>query len=361
MSSRSGQPVGIDEIVPFLIKHGVVSPYDVVVGDLTVAAVSRRNQGFRVTRLDGEGVYVKQPNRTGDGAVGVHDEAAFYGAYGGSDTGISLGLPELLLYDGEVPLLATRLLPRCQTLDQYSTSFPVPLLPVPAFRRLGQCLGEVHTKLTPHTVQGGGAGVPWVFRAVRPDPSALATASPADLSALHILQSSPPISEGIGNLSGEWRTDSVIHGDIRADNVLIEEPSDRSPCLHLIDWELVRPGDARWDLACAVQEVLLLWVGSSVRKASENGMPGSTPLAMYQAAVRAIWTGYLESSHRSARWARATAPHIAQFAAARMVQTALEMTSKAAELSAASVLLMQVSANILAAPDRAAADLLALV
>lgn len=55
-----------------------------------------------------------------------------------------------------------------------------------------------------------------------------------------------------GSLSGEWEDSSVIHGDLRFDNVIVAE--DCEPVL--IDWELAAWGDRRYDIGYVIADCI---------------------------------------------------------------------------------------------------------
>ena len=162
----------------------------------------------------------------------------------------------------------------------------------------------------------------------QPGPENCAGLSRADLEILRILQANAGFVEHLERLTRSWRPETVIHGDIRFDNVLVRSPRADEEVdaieLWIVDWEMVRIGDPAWDLAGALQDFLVLWVSSMPLSdeltTEEMTARARVPLDELRAASRALWAGYraaagLEVAEEGGFLRRAVA-----FAAVRLIQ-----------------------------------------
>src|SRR5262249_51500722 len=139
--------------------------------------------------------------------------------------------------------------------------------------------------------------LPWVMTVHKPDLELLPHLSSADVQMIRILQKQEGLAERLDSLRRLWKAETVIHGDIKSDNVLAWRPSDELAWeVRLVDWELVQWGDAAWDLAGALQDFVALWVDSmplAVNLTIEEGADQARcPLAVAQEAIRSLWQGY---------------------------------------------------------------------
>ena len=162
-----------------------------------------------------------------------------------------------------------------------------------------------------------------------------------------------------------WRPETLIHGDIKSDNILVAAPLDggesEAQWLWIVDWELVQIGDPAWDLGSALHDYLILWTSSMPlrpdRSVAEMINQARYPLSVLRPAIRALWQGYRAAagldvpgnkSGADALFRRAVA-----FSAARLFMAALELAHEQEELPVQSVLLIQLGVNILADLDSA--------
>ena len=193
----------------------------------------------------------------------------------------------------------------------------------------------------------------------KPGPESLASLSPANYSTLRILQSQEGLGEQLEQLRRRWRPETVIHGDIKSENVLVRfsgEGPDRALVeLRVVDWETVQLGDPAWDLAGALQDFVMFWVDSmplSAGLTAEQRIAGARlPLATLRGVMRAMWHGYRAAAGLAPAVEDELLLRAVAFSAARLIQSAYEISQESESLSALAVVLLQVSVNLLADPE----------
>jgi Ser/Thr protein kinase RdoA (MazF antagonist) len=192
----------------------------------------------------------------------------------------------------------------------------------------------------------------------KPGPEMLADLSPANYQTLKILQTQEGLSGRLDGLRRLWKPQAVIHSDIKSDNVLVLPPpvddGTSPPEIRVVDWETVQIGDPAWDLAGALQDFLLFWVSSmnqTMPTSEEMAASARYPLFVLQPAIRALWRGYRSALNLSHAEANALIRRATSFSAARIIQSAYEMAQHSRDLPVGSVLLLQISANLLADPE----------
>jgi hypothetical protein len=367
MSTANPLMLGLDNALPYLIERGLLTRQTVLDGELLIANAARRNRNLRVSRKDGAGFLVKQPDDPAHGgAHTLRREAAFYSFCMEEPAAAELKalLPSLVYFDPERSLLALELYEEARPLWRYYSKFEPSAFPAHAAAATGRAMGTLHKVLC---LPGPGADarlnwlgrdVPWVMQVHRPGPELLSGISPANYQTLRILQTQENLSQHLDALKALWRAEAVIHGDIKSDNVLVlpvPEGSDpKATEVRLVDWETVQVGDPAWDLAGALQDFILFWVSSMAQGPYPPEQLATTaryPLIILQSAVRSLWRGYRATSGVAASAADALILRAVRYSAARLIQSAYEMAMSAPTLPATSVLLLQISANLLADPE----------
>lgn len=87
-------------------------------------------------------------------------------------------------------------------------------------------------------------------------PEVFAAGGPLYSKFLEMMQRYPEFNEAIHALKSEVNYDTLIHGDLKYDNILLTEDS-KEPDLKIIDWELIGIGDRYIDLGYVVGNFLI--------------------------------------------------------------------------------------------------------
>jgi thiamine kinase-like enzyme len=354
------------EVVPYLLRRKLVHPAAVVECDLLVADASRRNRNFRVVSERGPSYLLKQGVGDG-GARTVGHEAAMYRSLRESPRleGLKRYLPACHGYDSERGVLTLELLRHAESLRDHHVRrrrFPASLA-----KQLGDALGVLHRASPPaETDPGGAKGPAWVLSVHHPDVSVFRDVSAANLQLIKLLQGADEFCRLLDELRAGWANDALIHGDVKADNVIAFAPgtSRRKTRLALVDWEMAGWGDACWDVGSVFGEYLATWL-LSMPITGEAPPERFVELARYpleaiQPAIRAFWHAYVRrmgfdvaTSHR--RLTRAV-----RYGAARLIQTCYESSQTETHLMGTTRCMLQLSLNVLQRPLEASVHLLGL-
>jgi len=364
----------IDAATHYLIANKLVDVEHVIDGSLAITGAASRNRNLLVTWSMGRGVFLKQPDDSmADGHYTLFNEATVYRTCQENESlsGLTVIMPRLLNFDDARTILAIELVPDARTLWEYYEGKPAGT-PAGVARALGRSLGSVHRTFSSfaasHDLQLNrlGQGIPWVLTIHKPSPGLLAVLSKANYQALHIIQADRELFSSLEGVRRSWSPSTLVHGDIRSDNILVSDTSDQpdqtSPEVRIIDWELAQFGDPAWDLAGAFQDLLLLWI-RSMRVSADLTCEEMMATARHsvdsiQPEMRAIWHGYRTSVEIGSPQAGELLLRATRFTASRLIQSVFEMSREAFGLSATSVMSIQLAANILKDPESARRSLL---
>lgn len=357
------------EVASYLVGRRLVEAEAVVDGGFACRELARRHRIFSVTCDRAPGFLLKQaylPER----AAALEREAALYERLSGAMAGgaLAAAIPRCYGYDRDRGVLVLELVAGGLTLREYHVRgghFSRLLA-----ARLGRALAAVHG-LVADPEDGGqraaaAARPPWALAAHEPELGFVRDFSEAAVQVVRMLQGSDELCALLEELRREWRASALVHNDVRWDNCVVSPPpgSRRTTRLRLVDWELAEWGDPRWDLGCALAEYLAFWL-LSMPVSGDLPPEGWADLARHpietmQPAIRSLWRANEEArpvpaEARGPRRIRAT-----RYAAARLIQIAIEQAQLSARPTAFAVLALQLALNVLRHPERAAAQLLGL-
>ncbi len=364
----------VDHVLPFLIDHQLITPDWILDGDLTIRSLARRNRNLMIEGPGGRGYLIKQPDRTApDTHRTLEAEAGFYEycRQSASVRELSRWLPPFAIRDDRHGAIVLELLPDAQPLQVHHLEGRPGELRAGPSAALGRALGTLH-RLFDETRLGDQPGGGWLrdgrpsaFQLHRPSLSLLSDLSPAAARVLQIIQAEPGLKELLDHLAEEWRNETVIHGDIKSENILVagpwsDEPGDGSK-LWLVDWEFVQRGDPAWDLAGVLHDYLVFWTGTMpldpTLSPPEMVSRARYPLEAIQPALHAFWKAYYGASRWAGTGSRVEADALlrrgVRFSGVRLILAAIERSFEQDEVPVQAILLLQIAVNLLAAPGQA--------
>ncbi len=360
-----------DSVVHYLLQRGFLSFESVVEGGLVVLEAPRRNRNFKITQERQPGVFVKQVQEWDPQAIATVQREAW--CYSLAKTLPELAtlkemLPEFRAYDQQRNVLVLELLAGFESLAEYQQrlgKFPVEIAVILA-DALGAYHRETRDKLE-HLPQASifPRMVPWILSIHLQQPGWFQSLSAANSQLLGIVKKYDQFATALDQLRAQWKFQSLIHGDIKWDNCLIQPASDEngksSPKIKVVDWELADLGDPLWDVGAILQSYLSYWILSMPTwpGATADELVARAPfqLEVFQAPINAFWNRYTEVAQIPPEQRKEALARSIGYGATRMIQTAYEALSFAAQMNASALYLLQVSMNILLNPGEATREL----
>ena len=353
------------EIVPFLLQRNLITPADIVNGELQIENASRRNRNFKVTRNGAPGYLLKQGvgderRRT------VAQEGAAYVALSSLD-GLAALLPRFHGFDKQGCVLILELLQDGQSLADYLEESG--RLSTERAKLVGEALGTLHTAATKERLGPDGSSkfapfTPLPFRLRHPRLGVLQHFSRGNMELLRIVRETAGYCDFLDEAATEWKEETLIHGDLRWDNCHVVPPSSgrRRKAMKIVDWELAGWGDPCWDVAMVFSEYITFWLRSA--PITKDTPPGKLfeltkyPLHEVQKALESFRGAYArrmawDEDESSEKFLKAV-----RFLGARLIHTTFELLQNAPRLTVSAVYLLQLSYNILERPRHAAEQLL---
>jgi hypothetical protein len=347
----------------YLIAKGLVSSESVVDGDFEVIEVSGRNRTFKISRGPRHpGLFLKQIQTWDPQTIAMLqcETACHWLARNDHEfTALSGLLPEFYWYDPERHILITKLITDSENLYEHFCrvgSFQPELA-----AKLGKALGSYHSatagelEASPHSTIFPKQ-VPWILLETRRNSHPFKNLSHATAELFDAVDSSTELRNALDELGREWKTEVLIHGDMRLENCILSRNGKRDEVkLQIVDWELADIGDACWDVGSVIQAFLatsILSLPYGLRRQFSfirNGM---------RSAIESFWRQYVITRAID----QADSTHLLQrsvkFAAARMIQTVYEHVQFAPQVSPRSYYLFELSSDILRDPKSAVHQLI---
>ncbi|MDE8668422.1 phosphotransferase [Pseudarthrobacter sp. H3Y2-7] len=351
------------EVIPYLCGRELLSRENIVDGEVRVFDASRRNQNFRVINQGGRSLFVKQGTKI-HGSSSTAREAAVYSILEADDhSHVPFPYaPRLIDYNPDDDILILELIDDAVNLrEKYHESR---YLQVQSAAAVGEALGALHMKTSlPTVLRRLGRSEPGVLEVDRPGLALLSDFSGSSIDLIRMVQSSADLIVHLDEMRQDWRNETLIHHDIRMDNIIQSSLHGTSEIL-IVDWETASAGDPAWDVGAAVADYLGLWIQSIPVTGTQSPEKlihlADFPLSEVQESIAALWRAYARRSEMSADMQIEFMPRVARFCGLKLVQSAIEMVQNSAHWNLTAVTHMQVAANMMGRPQEAVQALLCL-
>lgn len=375
--------VNIDNAAEYLVDRGLLDTESIVDGDLKIIDASRRNRNLQVTRKNDASLLLKQPNPTDiNNTMTIRKEAFLYLLMQTDSDFVMLKdlAPRILDFDDQKNILVTEFVTNAQSLNNYYyRRSSQSIIGKEESAELGRLIAAYHTafdglindedkknknknKSKLHFLQGGFVPAASI---VRPGPEIFKDISTGNLKLLKIIQQYPTFYDSLEELYSSWRPQTLVHGDIKWDNIIISPSNEGSKLsfrMNIVDWESASIGDPAWDVGSMFQEFIKFWLYSlpTTGRESAEQLIGSTtyPINNIQPALRAFWNAYIKYAEMDAKESNELLIRSARFCAARLVQSAYESLYSSVEFPNTIVYMIQTSLNIFHRTNNAIIQLL---
>ncbi len=359
--------LNLQNLVYYLLERGLVTRESVVNGAVEISEIARRNSNFRVRQRNGPGYFLKQARSAEPEALRtLRAEAQCYELIAKHECFADVAeiAPHFHSYDQRRAVLTTELLDAAETITEHhfrNNSFPVE-----AADQLGRAFGNYHRKATMNPPANHDGIFPrrtaWALSLHEMNFAMAPNLSGGIHQMLSMIRQFPQFGTALEKLKTEWRFDTLIHGDIKWENCVVCPGSNGDLRLKIVDWEMADWGDSCWDLAAIFSAYLSFWVQSLPMDGLANlgalVAQARFPIEKTHPAIRAFWGAYTDCRAVSGQEAQDLLRRTVQYTGARNLQTAFEFLQLSPQANASTILLLQLSMNILAEPEDASRELL---
>lgn len=360
----------LSNLAHYLLARGLLGPDDVVDGNFLAVEAGRRNRNFKIFRGGQPGLFVKQLSMVMPELIqAIHREAACYQLIQEHPGFAELGELTLRLrdYDPRRHTLTVELLDPSENLNELHRR--VATFPTLVGDLLGRALATYQGAATrmladPTALSFFPRSQPWVLAIAQNAETVMPNMSPASRHVVALLRQSPELYRGLAFLQAAWQPHCLLHGDIKFDNLLIQERGAEQH-LRIIDWELADIGDSAWDVAGVLVAYVQAWLLAVPVDRSQPDPAVMIPSAPFKLeavwpALRAFWNSYARARGFTAGQLEHQRFRCVSFAAARLVLTAFEISQASSEPSPIAERFVRLARAVFAEPQRAMVELFGL-
>jgi aminoglycoside phosphotransferase (APT) family kinase protein len=351
--------IGSAHIAQYLVANGIVDTNSIVGGQLSITVAQGRNYNF-IVDSDKRSLLFKQALWLEENQKATGREIRFYErALPGLPSALAARIPALVFADEAGGTLAVEFVANASPMFQIFRDEPLDVGAVDAARQLGEFLGDLHgaSPCVPASDAGLPDDAPWAFRAHEPTLREFGVLSHGAYNCLKLLQQNQALCQYLDRASAAWKADVLIHADIKSDNLLYANAAGDGDTpagkLHVVDWESVQLGDAAWDIAGFLQDIILYWLfsipllpGASVAAAA---LQARCPILALVPALGMFVRAYGSRSQRESL--RTLLPRAASMTAVRLTQFALEFAHQHNSLLPQSLMALRVAEGMTRSPD----------
>ena len=268
MINQNFDTINIDNVVTYLLEHKLINNNSIVDGDLQIFDVSRKNKNIKVIRKNDTSFLLKQSNPTDtQSSTTIKREALLYALMQNDEDFLPLLniSPRLIDFDVEKNLMITEFVIGSSFRDHIL--YAMNETDTKYVGLLGKTIANYHYSFAKKATNQKLKFLPRTFifenLLIHPGPEIFISLSQANMKLLKIIQKDQKIYDLLEGIVSSWDLQTLIHGDIKFDNIIIASSKKNTKSVNKIlitDREMATIGDPAWDIGSIFQEFVRLWL-----------------------------------------------------------------------------------------------------
>lgn len=357
----------LQNIAFYLLDKGLLKSETLVEGEWTVRNMSARNLNFATNVEYPHHRYLIKQVRAMDAekTETLRIEATVYWLANNDPlfSALKKFLPRYHNFDVMSHTLITELLPNVENLHTYFSK--IRRISTTIAHSMADILASYQGSLKDNMKDSPSFNLfkqhkPWVFTWVK-QAALYENMQGAEKQMLSLVTHNKEFVKLIQEAEMLWSADSLIHGDIKFNNFLIntDYANGQNLDLRLVDWELADIGDPMWDVAAIFNTFLSQWVLEQTPQylaPQQAFMP--LQLSDIQPLMHLFWETYTQKIQLVGEYKNTAIQKAVKFLAIKLIHTCFEAIQQYETMPPNSARLLQMSLNILRNPEKAIIDLL---
>ncbi|MGE3397838.1 MAG: phosphotransferase family protein [Candidatus Nitrosocosmicus sp.] len=291
-----------------MMKNNFVNSKSIVMGDLQITDISRKNRNILLLRKNATSYLVKQSDgiRVNKQST-VETEFLLYKLIEDDQRFSSLidFFPKAFKYDKNFNILVVEFIR--ESISFHKNNYNPQSENINEFARLlGKIMSLYHgtfSKLESNEINFLPKMNMDKLNIVTPLVQIFEDVSPANLEFFKIIQKHQVIHNAFQELPRKWKCETLIHGDFKWDNVIVQSSKTSQNKVKIVDWEYASLGDTAWDIGAALRDFLVYWIEflPMEKYLDVTQLVNSTnyPLQRIKNSIRSYWKGYIMNTDKS--------------------------------------------------------------
>ncbi|WP_080238622.1 phosphotransferase family protein [Spirosoma rigui] len=349
-------------IAHYLLDKGYLAIDTLLDGRFTVHQTSSRNTSYLVNRASADPLFVKQVQTLDQEKIEtLRTEATCYWLANNETDYAQLTsfLPGYVAFDPQQHILITKAIDGAINLNDFyerHNAFPLALA-----TRQAELLSTFHKTISQAVQDKPSLRL---FRKQQPVvflwsasgfPNYGGQRSEAERQMVQLITQNGDYLQKLESVRSQWQTTSLIHGDIKPANFLLNADALQSSHydLRLIDWETADIGDPCWDVAAVFQSYLFYWIMYEPLAGQSAPKSYGFPLDLMQPSMCQFWESYVGLMEWNPDEARKNLLRTVGYCALKLIHTCYESIQQAPSMNTHTARLLQLSLNMLRTPEEA--------